>query len=114
MSAPISMKLEIAEVFERYAAETCDADLRRAATALRGQHAGRKQIDDDASLAEMLLLVDEGLAVETAARHVAATVGTPTYAEQTARRLARKFRAAQNKLSAAQNILSVDLDSSAA
>jgi hypothetical protein len=59
----------------------------------------------------MKLLVADGLAVETAARRVAAAIAPQTYVEQTARRLARKFRAAQNNLSGAQNIKSVDLDS---
>jgi hypothetical protein len=104
VTAPLSLKADLAAVFDRYAADTDDADLRRAAAALRGQRAGRKQIDDDAALDEMLLLVDGGLAIETAARHVAATISGPIYLEATTRRLARKFRAAQN-------ILSVETDS---
>lgn len=96
-----AMKLELAEVFERYASISDDADLRRAAAALRGQRAGRKEIDDEASLAEMLVLVAGGVAVETAARHVAATISAPVYLAPTTRRLARKFRAAQNILSVA-------------
>ena len=91
-----AMKLELAEVFERYASMSDDPDLRRAAAALRGQRAGRKEIDDEAPLAELFLLVAGGLAVETAARHVAATISAPVYLASTARRLARKFRAAQN------------------
>jgi hypothetical protein len=87
----LSLKADLAAVFDRYAADTDDADLRRAAAALRGQRSGRKQINDGASLAEMLLLVGEGLPVETAARHVAATVSSPTYAQQTGKRLARNF-----------------------
>jgi sirohydrochlorin ferrochelatase len=107
MTAPVALKADLAAVFERYAADTDDADLRRAAAALRGQHAGRKQVDDSLPLAEVKLLVAGGLAVETAARRVAVTISGPTYSEQTARRLARKYRAAQN-------ILSVELDSDVA
>jgi hypothetical protein len=101
MTVLVSLKAELAAVFERYAADTDDADLRRAAAALRGQHAGRKQVDDSLPLAEVKVLVADGLAVETAARHVAATISSQTYAAQTARRLARKFRDSQNNLSVA-------------
>jgi hypothetical protein len=101
MTMPGSLKADLAAVFERYAADADDADLRRAAAALRGQHAGRKQVDDSLSLAEVKVLVADGLAEETAAHHVAATISTPKYAAQTARRLARKFRDSQNILSVA-------------
>jgi hypothetical protein len=114
---PALLKADLAAVCEQRFAETRDPDYRRAYLSLRGKYkVGRKRVDDPGADDEIKLLVSYGFAVETAARQVAATltVDKPTYTEQTARRLARKFRAAQNNLSAAQNILSVDPDSNVA
>lgn len=112
MTAGIPHKADIAEMLDGYAAATGDGDWRRAASALRGKfRCGRPKSDDDAAVNEAKLMAAEsGLPVLTASRHVAKTITSQTFAQSTARRLARKI-AAQNNLSAAQNILSVDLES---
>jgi hypothetical protein len=110
-----SLKADLAALLERCAILTGDDDLRRAASAVRGKlKVGRPRKNDDAAISEVKLMAADGaLPVLTASRHVAKTITTLTYTTSTARRLARKV-AAQNKLSAAQNILSVDLDSDVA
>jgi hypothetical protein len=115
MTAKIPRKADMAEMLDGYAAATGDGDWRRAASALRGKlKVGRPRSDDDAAVNEVkLMAADGGLPVLTASRHVAKTITTPTYTASMAKRLARKV-AAQNKLSAAQNILSVDLESDVA
>lgn len=96
MTVSPALKADLAAVFERYAADTGDADLQRVVAALRRpqpRQRGRRVIDDTAALAEMRVLVDAGNAVETAAGFVATASGAGQSIEATTRRLARKFRA---------------------
>jgi hypothetical protein len=89
-----SPEYRIAAALELIAAETGEQRWRRAASELRRPPAakrGPKTFDDSAALAEMHLLINGGLAVETAARHVATTVAGNSMSSKT-KRLARKYR----------------------
>jgi hypothetical protein len=93
MSAP-SPEHRVAAALEQIAAETGEQRWRRAASELRRPPAakrGPKTVDDSAAPAEMHLLINGGLAVETAARHVATTVVGNSIISKT-KRLAKKYR----------------------
>jgi hypothetical protein len=94
-----ALKADLAAVFDRYAAETGDVALLRAALALSTpKRNGRHRIDDIASLDEMAWLLASGAArsAEHAAGLVAATLPGEHSVRAATERLARKFR---NKIS---------------
>jgi hypothetical protein len=94
MNAAPSPEQRIAAALDLIAEDTGDKKWRRAAAELRRSppaKSGPKSFDDSAALAEMHLLIIGGLAVETAARHVATTVPGNSMISKT-KRLARKYR----------------------
>jgi hypothetical protein len=93
-----ALKREIAEVFERAAADTGDAAWHRAALALlpKKKNSGRPPTDDSIALAAALRLLGNGTArnSEHAVTLVCAALECDPYGEATHKRLARKLRRA--------------------
>jgi hypothetical protein len=91
-----SAKCEIATVLERLAADTGDPAWLSAAAALRPRpkKKGRHEIDDTASLDEMLWLLENGKvdSIEQAGNQVAASLPDEQSFASARTRLARKFR----------------------
>lgn len=118
----VSLKADIADMLERAAKlNPGDDDVRIALRAIHGGFkSGRPKSDDDTAVAEVkLMAAADGIPIGTAARHVAKTLSAKSsaYTESTAKRLAEKARKsveAENNLSAAGNITSVDSDSNVA
>jgi hypothetical protein len=94
MTVPVSLKADLAAVFERYAAETGDVALRRVVVELRRpppRKGGRKFIDDDAAIVEMESHIADGMSIRRAAKYVAVGL-TGQSTESTERRLIEKHR----------------------